>query len=341
MIAILATALLSSLRAELHVHLDGSLSSATLLKAAQVRGLSLPIIGKPRWEWQIDVLLTANFGFKQFDVVNNIIGGSREALGLAAEAFVAMQARNNITYSEVRYDPVRAASSAYTNATLSLDDAVRSIQAGLRRGMRDHPHVVVHQLLCAMRDKPAAACRAIAELAARMRSEEAGGVVGIDLAGDEWAADNREYIACFRDAKDRLGLNTTVHVGETLPWPLHSDTQADVWSAVVQMRADRVGHGYAAASNDTILEAIRTRGVHIEACPTTAQGEGSEKAIGRYLRANVSFSVSRDDPCLGCHAPRSMDAEEQVTRVKLGFTDHDLARTYHAARAHAFGSLQA
>ena len=279
--------------------------------------------------------------------MNNIIGGSTVALEVAAEAFVHSQAANNITYTEVRYDPVRAATSSYApNESLTEEEAVRSVQRGLVQGMRAYAgRVHVHQLLCAMRGKPASACLAVAELAARTRSAAAGGVVGIDLAGDEWASNNSEYIACFRHAKEVLRLNTTVHVGETLPWPLGSKAlkervRADVRSALVEMRVDRIGHGYAAASDPALLAHIAERRVHVEACPTTAKGEGSEGALRTYREATprLSFSISRDDPCLGCGSVRSFATDEQLTRSALGFTDEDIERARRQARAHAFGS---
>ena len=49
--------------------------------------------------------------------------------GQAAEAFVADQAANNISYTEVRYDPLRAATSSYANVTIPLKQAVGAIQS--------------------------------------------------------------------------------------------------------------------------------------------------------------------------------------------------------------------
>ena len=335
---LLTLRLATAQRAELHVHWDGAVTTKTLLDAAQLRNLSLPTIGKPTHEWEIALLIDANFGFKAFDVVNDILGGDAATLALASERFVDAQAANNVTYTEVRYDPARAARSSYANASISQDAAVAAVRAGLRRGMRAHPGVVAHQILCAMRGSSPEACGAVADLAARSRSDAPGGVVGIDLAGDEWGTDNARYVDCFRRAKADLGLNTTVHVGETLPWPLRSSTLDDVVTAALDMRADRLGHGYAAAKNATALELLRDRGVHLEACPTTAKGEGSLDAIAAYKAHNLSFSINRDDPCIGCGDERTAAAEEAVVVAGLGFDAGDLDRADREARRHAFGS---
>ena len=306
-------------------------------------------------------------------MVNNIIGGDEAALEAAALAFVKTQSEQNVSYVEVRYDPKRAARSSYAgNVTIPLDSAVRAIQRGLARGLELSPPVEAHQLLCAMRDQPAAKCLEVAVLAAEMKDGSPGGVVGMDLAGNEWTklTNTSEYVPCFRKAKE-LGLNTTIHVGETLPWPLHSHTAEDVWIAAVEMgcvysmfvlshhradsrprthtsphmyRVDRIGHGYAMAlsatsTNATIVDAVRSRGIHLEACPYTSNGEGSIKAIGVYRELNLSFGINTDDPCMGCSgAPRSIVADEKLTRDKLGFQDADLEEAYREARKHAFAA---
>ena len=67
-------------RVELHVHLDGSVTSELLLEIAQLRNLSLPGIGVPTSTSEIDKVVKSKSAFARFDVVNNIMGGSVEGL---------------------------------------------------------------------------------------------------------------------------------------------------------------------------------------------------------------------------------------------------------------------
>ena len=93
---------------------------------------------------------------------------------------------------------------------------------------------------------------------------------------------------CFRTAKAR-GLNTTVHAGEA------SDPD-DIVSAVLEMGVDRIGHGYVASKNASLLELISARGVHLEACPGTALAEGSLAAIRAFREHGVSFGLNEVRP---------------------------------------------
>ena len=343
-----ATAVAVSERVELHVHLDGSITPPTLLEVARRRALVLPALGRvPRTVADVWAALdAAPTPWARFDLVCDIVGGDAAALSLAAERFVARQAAQRVAYTEVRYDPIRFAVSHYANTSIGADAAVAAVTAGLARGVAranadgaesraraaPPPRVRVYSLLCAMRGQPAAACARVAALAARARSAAPGGVVGLDLAGDEATYGNDEYVACVRDAKLVLGLNTTVHAGEAV-------RPDDVRSAVEEMRVDRVGHAYAAAGNASLVALLRRSGVHVEACPPGAASKGVLDAIGAFARAGLSFGLNEDDP-----APQfancSMASAEALVRDELGLTDDDIAAAYASARAAAFGPTE-
>eukprot|EP00040_Diaphanoeca_grandis_P000101 m.272394 g.272394 ORF g.272394 m.272394 type:complete len:368 (-) comp101056_c0_seq1:59-1162(-) len=340
-------------RVELHIHLDGSITVQTLLEIAQFRNMGLPPQGKvPTTVEEITFLLNSVQPFARFDIINNIVGGNTTTLGLVAEHFVDRQAASGVIYTEVRYDPVRMAVTEYniSNANITVEEAVIAITAGLQRGLNKsgRQDMQVFQLLCAMRGKSANACMAIANLTAHMRQvhsnlnlqlEKGRGrrlllpaaVVGMDLAGDETTYPNAEYIDCFRYAKDTLGLNTTVHAGEFTM--LEAD---DVLSAVVEMKADRIGHGYAAASNQSLMGLLKQRKIHLECCPMSASHHGNVQSIGVLHKAGVSLGLNTDDPA-SMFDNGTLATCEAIVQSELGFTHDDVVEAYTAARAAAFG----
>ena len=229
------------------------MESDCLFSIAVRRNLTLPLAGGdrvPTSALEIEALLASTTpAWHRFDVVNDILGGDAASIAFAAAAFVERQRTSEVRYTEVRYDPVRLEHSAYAPAgpRLSSDAVVAAVAPGLRNGMIARADgIVVNQLLCAMRGSTPAQCTAVVELAARSHSVEGpGGVVGLDLAGDELHYDNSDYLACFSDARRRLNLSTTAHVGEgfgNLPLESH-----DMLTALVSMGVNRIGHGYARA----------------------------------------------------------------------------------------------
>ena len=302
----------------------------------------------------VDKVIKTASAFARFDVINNIMGGNVKALTHVGKWFAARQASLNASYTEVRYDPRRVATSSFDNSSLPFAEAIAALSEGLRLGSEAHG-VRVYSLLCAMRGQPAPRCYEVAEAAASAQRPwkgtappPLGAVVGIDLAGDEWDYNNTAYVGCFQHAK-ALGLNTTVHAGE-------ASDEADIVSAVVDMRVDRIGHGYVATKNASLLALVAARGVHLEACPGTALAEGSIGAIGAFRKHGVSFGLNEDDPstyfggcgfaCIeaivqDCKGNFSGSLEARVlcdaaVLSRLHFGPEDVAAAYANARRAAF-----
>jgi len=310
--------------------LDGSVGLEELLRVCHARGVKLG--GRaPNSTGDVQAFIAQHPGWHRFDVVNDIIGGDAATLRYVSEAFVGFQARCGVAYTEVRYDPIRLARSSLLNVSISEEDAVRAVQEGLSAGAAHH-NVSVHQILCAMRGKSDARCRETARLAAKLRDGRMGGVVGLDLAGDESHFRNQLYVGCLRYAKRALGLNTTVHSGE------FNDTAAEeVRIAVEDMEVDRIGHGYAAAQDPAVLQLLRARRVHVEACPKSALMHGPREfaALEAFKSEGVSFGLNTDDPA-SFMGNTTAQADEAIVRRFLGFSAEDVAKAYEAAYAARF-----
>eukprot|EP00929_Paragymnodinium_shiwhaense_P113586 TRINITY_DN81872_c0_g1_i1.p1 TRINITY_DN81872_c0_g1~~TRINITY_DN81872_c0_g1_i1.p1 ORF type:complete len:357 (-),score=49.00 TRINITY_DN81872_c0_g1_i1:131-1201(-) len=320
-------------RVELHVHLDGSISTELLFETCQKRKLTLPGSEKPpsSVEEVAGYLRSITPNWHRFDVVNDIVGGDAESIRSAARAFAAMQARSGVGYTEVRYDPYRLARSGLANTSLSEQETVQAVQDGLAEGCRVHG-IAIYQLLSAMRGKSAAECFQTVGLAAKMRSPLLGGVVGVDLAGDEVSYPNGPYVDCLRHAKVDLGLNTTVHAGE-----FQGISAEEVRSAVLAMHADRIGHGYATVTDDATVRLILERGVHLEACPESAWHHGVLNNISAYVSLGLSFGINTDDPA-SYFNNASLADNEALLQKSLGLTGDAIRHAYDSARAAAFGS---
>eukprot|EP00427_Karlodinium_veneficum_P031348 CAMPEP_0169182926 /NCGR_PEP_ID=MMETSP1016-20121227/349_1 /TAXON_ID=342587 /ORGANISM="Karlodinium micrum, Strain CCMP2283" /LENGTH=352 /DNA_ID=CAMNT_0009258247 /DNA_START=67 /DNA_END=1125 /DNA_ORIENTATION=+ len=323
-----------SRRVELHVHLDGSIDAGELFTIAQRRGLHLkdergPINSSAELE---EYLLDIQPPWHRFDVINDIIGGDVKTIRKVAEDFVAHQARSGVVYTEVRYDPVRLAHSSLAETNITESEAVEAVRDGLAAGAEKYS-LHVYQILCAMRGSSADACFKTAALAAKMRSSQMGGVVGLDLAGDETSYPNDAYIKCFKHAKHVLGLNTTVHAGE-----FKGVSPDEIRSAIVEMGADRIGHGYAAAADSAIIKLLQQSQVHVEACPASAQRHGLLQSVTAFRTNRLNFGLNTDDPSHFFGNTTLAKVESLVTSV-LGFNNDDIEKAYSAALSATFGPL--
>jgi len=321
-------------RAELHVHLDGAIPVDVLWKVCLWRRIELePGAGLPASPAAVlDHLFQQPQPWQRFDIVNDIIGGSAAVIQNVSEEFVAFQARSGVMYTEVRYDPIRLARSKFARSELSLEEAVHAVQQGLAAGAARH-RVAAYQILCAMRGKSSEQCFEVANLTKRMQSSAIGGVVAMDLAGDEVSYPNAPYVSCFKHAKLNLGLKITVHAGE-----FNLSMAGDVKSAILQMGADRIGHGYAAANDAKLVALANERNIHFEFCPNSALRHGLPllEAMGVLKGHGVNFGLNTDDPA-DWIGNTTAAKDEAIVQTELGFNTSDIAGAYRAALSAAFG----
>ena len=93
----------------------------------------------------------------------------------------------------------------------------------------------------------------VVKLAQQFRSR---GIVGVDIAGNELLLLDPRQVEGFKKAKE-LGFHITVHAGESGP-------AANVKEAIVQLGAERVGHGYHVIDDETIYQLAKEKGIHFE-----------------------------------------------------------------------------
>ena len=93
----------------------------------------------------------------------------------------------------------------------------------------------------------------VLELAQQFKSR---GVVGVDIAGNELLPLDPRHIEGFKRAKE-LGFHITVHAGESGP-------AANVKTAIEQLGAERIGHGYHVVDDEAIYQLAKEKGIHFE-----------------------------------------------------------------------------
>merc|ERR1712218_337057 len=108
-----------------------------------------------------------------------------------------------------------------------------------------------------------------------------------------------------------------------------------VRSAVADMLVDRVGHGYSAVGNATVMALLEEGRAHVESCPYSARKRGLLPAIDTYRQRGLNFGLNTDDPSLLIDDGNYSDIL-RIVRAELGFTAADLRMARDAALAAAF-----
>jgi len=257
--------------ADLHRHLDGSLRPSTLAELAARAGKRVPedLMFKPGMG--LDAALS------RFAFILQLIQHPAEVRRVAAE-ICEDAAAEGVTTLEIRFAPQLHRAAPIE----AIVDAALEGVAG-RAGI----------LLCGLYGESPEQLDELVRIASSRR-----GVVGIDLAGGPDPAHVfalRDYAGAFRRAAES-GLGRTVHAGEGRP-------PQEIAEAVIDLGAQRIGHGTTLNQDPRVLDLIIERGVIIEACLTSNVHTGaipSQEAhpLPTWVAAGVRVCICTDNTLL-------------------------------------------
>lgn len=260
-------------KADLHVHLDGSLRLSSLIDLAREQGVALPsmteegmnaLVFKPNYASLGEYL--AGFAW------TGAVMQDAESLERIAYEFALDNWNEGVRYVEVRFAPqlhqhegfncrqtLVAVDAGLARAAREVNAALDPADVPLRYGIivcalrmfTEQFSTYYRMLLRALPSAPRKKVYALASLelareAVWARDEAGVPVVGFDLAGQEYgypADDHREAYA-FAHANF---LHKTVHAGEAYG-------AESIFQAITELHADRIGHGYLLFEPDQVTD---------------------------------------------------------------------------------------
>ena len=309
-------------KAELHVHLDGSLRPETMIELARTAGVPLPSSEADtlrRYMVASGVSDLEDY-LKRFDLTVALLQ-TPEAIERVAYEMVEDAARENYRYIEIRYCPRLS-----THQGLTLDEVMEAELRGLSRAEADFglPARVIN---CSLRHYAPEVSLEIARHSVAFRDR---GVVGFDLAGGEAGRPPIVHQAAF-DAAVEGYLGVTVHAGEAAG-------PESIAQAVHFCHANRLGHGTRLYEDHRLQDYVRDRRILIEAnitsnLQTRAVGSAAAHPVRRYFDAGIPVTLSTDSWLI---SGVSLSDEYWLAHTQLGFTREEIDRMILDAFAYAF-----
>jgi len=290
-------------KAELHLHLEGSIDPPTLLELKKRHGKKGTLA-------EVEHL----YRYKDFT-------GFLMAFKAVTEELQTAHDYELITYrlmEKLKADNVLHA-EVYVSVGVCLwrKQDFDAIFAGLERGRERGEHEFGISLLWifdAVRQFGPEKAQPVAEVAARHRGAS---VVGFGIGGDERQAAPELFRDVYAYAAEK-GLRLTAHAGETAG-------PGSVWGAL-NLPAERIGHGFTASQDSELVEALSTRQIPLEICITSNLRTGvcstiAEHPVRNYFDQGVMVTLNTDDPAMFA---TSLSREYQLAQDAFGFTDEHL-----------------
>jgi aminodeoxyfutalosine deaminase len=297
-------------KAELHVHLEGSVQPATLLALARRNGVTLPaetVEGLRQW-----------FAFRDFQHFIEVYVAVSRCLRTAADYELITYelgvelARQQVRYAEVTFSP--------STHELVLGVPHETYFAGLTAGrerVRRELGVELNWIFDIVRQTPVSV--PLADYVTRVAIEgRDAGVVALGLGGPEVGNPPEAFAPWFERAR-AAGLHAVPHAGELVG-------PASVWGALRALGAERIGHGVRSWEDPALVAYLADRSIPLEVCPTSNLRLGVYPSLAahplRHLHeAGVQLIVNSDDPPL---FNTTLNDEVATLATDFGFTGNEV-----------------
>lgn len=289
---------------ELHVHLEGTVATETLLDLAASNGID------PGFNSVAEA--QAFFAYRDFPHFINVFIRVSECLcspadfGRIVREYGERLVRQRVMYAELHFNPepharrrgieFHAMLGAMNSARLELHSRYGLELRWIADGVRDAA------------SGPASVERTVDWM---IEAGPSSGIVALGLGGDERRTPPHLFSAAFARAR-KAGFHVTAHAGETTG-PERIRQTVDV------LGVERIGHGISVRNDPALMELLATRYIPLELCPTSNLRTGvipdlESLSLRGMMRAGVPFSLNSDDPALF-----NTSLEEEYARVVDAF----------------------
>jgi aminodeoxyfutalosine deaminase len=300
----LSSFILSLPKAELHLHLEGSIAPSTLLELRQRHGM----------EGASHAEVEQLYNYKDFA---GFLSAFKDATGHLRTAedyeLITYRLMQRLKSQNILHAEVIVSVGVCLWRKQDFPALFEGLERGRQRGEKDFG-ISLLWIFDAIRQFGAEKAQGVLDLAIQFRDRN---VVAFGIGGDEAAGPPEWFTGVYPRAAEH-GLHLTAHAGESVG-------PDSVWGAL-NLKAERIGHGLTAGQDPELIEELAERQVPIEICVTSNLRTGccpeiSQHPVRRYFDQGLMLTLNSDDPAM---FRTSLVEEYALVQDAFGFTDEHL-----------------
>jgi len=268
-------------KAELHIHIEGSLEPEMMFALAQRNGVSLPLpdVAALRRAYEFDNLQD----FLDIYHAGTQVLRTEQDFYDMAWAYLERASADHVLHAEIFFD-------TQTHTGHGLDSDL--VFNGLHRACCDAQTrlgVQAGLILCFLRH--------LSEHEAFVALEQAqphlDKLVGVGLASSEFGHPPERFTQVFAKAR-QSGLHTVAHAGEEGP-------PAYIWSALDALKVERIDHGVQASRDAALMARLARERIPLTVCPLSnlklkVVPNLAQHPLRHLLESGIMATVNSDDP---------------------------------------------
>jgi adenosine deaminase len=296
---------------EIHIHLEGSIRTQTIIDIAQEYNLNLPSYDVGELDKHVKVYAQMRdlaAVLEAFAIFQNSITSPQVVERIAWELFEDA-ARQNIRLFEVRFSP----DWAFHGHNLNWDECLDGLLRAKERAEREFD-MAIGYIAITSRSMGPESCEKTVDWAIRHKDH----IIGVDLADAEDVFPIQNFAEPVLKAKD-AGLKVTVHSGENTP-------ASAVVETIKTVQPDRIGHGIHIIEDMKAVELVKECDITLEVNPwsnylTNSVRTIEEHPLRKLFDLGVKVTINSDDPEV---LETNLNNEYRIAHEILGMTREDI-----------------
>jgi len=268
-------------KAELHIHIEGSLEPELMFELARRNGVALPYASVEALRRAYDFANLQSFLDIYYAGASVLI--HEQDFCDMAWAYLQRAAADNVVRAEIFFDP-----QTHTARGIAMETVIDGLHRACVRA-RTELGVDAELILCFLRHLSEAEAFDTLEAALPFRDR----FIGVGLDSSEVGHPPEKFARVFARCR-QLGLHLVAHAGEEGP-PEY------VWTALDRLKVERIDHGVQSARDPALMERLRQDRIPLTVCPLSnlklcVFPKLADHNLKQLLEAGLAVTVNSDDP---------------------------------------------
>ena len=268
-------------KAELHLHIEGTLEPDLLFRLAKKNDIQIPFSN-------VDEIKSA-YNFKNLESFLNIFYQGSRVLIKEQDFFdltwaYALKCKeNNVVHAEIFFDP-----QTHTNRGIDFNVVINGIYKALLKANKEFG-LTSEIIMCFLRHLDEISAFEMLNYALTHKDK----IIGVGLDSSEVGHPPRKFERVFKKAMEK-GFLTVAHAGEEGP-------SEYIWEAINFLKVKRIDHGVQCLNDEKLVQKLRNDKIPLTVCPLSnvklrVFNKLNEHNLKKMLDEKLMVMINSDDP---------------------------------------------